>query len=441
MELFGRRPPRKPRRNIAPHVFLGLAAAAVIVLIFTRGGSDQPDPAPDRQPAAAEAETSSPASSAPAEDAAGPTAAAETSASSETPASTETSAAAEAAQEGTDGAGAAEEPGGADDPGAAAEPAPEEEEEQEETSTALSAEASRYLLALSAFGAAADGLASDITAVNRSWDEEKGEAPDEPSYRARYREAESALEDILDRVRGFHAGVRSQPVPAPVAAQGGALADQAARLPGLAEDVLAGLRRPRPDDGSARRAALADFTAAASGFSRSAAALAARIEQNAPALGLTAGGTDPGAAAPPGEAAAAAYLESLAGFREELNRLAADVGGIHRSWDEEKGGAPDESSYRARYREAESALEDALSRVRGFHARVQAHPVPASIQALGGGPESLTPRLVDSAEGMLAGLRRPRPDDGSARRAALADFNEAVRSFGVMVDRLAAAAG
>ena len=440
MELFGRRPTRKPRRNIAPHVFLGLAAAAVIVLIFTRGGSDQPDPASGRQPAAAEAETSSPASSGPAEEAAAPTAAAETSASPEAPASAEASAAAEAAQEEADGAGAAEEPEGADDPGAAAEPAPEEEE-QEETSTALSAEASRYLLALSAFGAAADELASDITAVNRSWDEEKGDAPDEPSYRARYREAESALEDILDRVRGFHAGVRNQPVPAPVAAQGGPLADQAARLPGLAEDVLAGLRRPRPDDGSARRAALADFTAAAAGFSRAAAALAARIEQNAPALGLTAGGADPGGAAPQTGEAAAAYLEGLAGFREELNRLAADVGGIHRSWDEEKGGAPDESSYRARYREAESALEDALSRVRGFHARVQAHPVPASIQALGGGPESLTPRLVDSAEGMLAGLRRPRPDDGSARRAALADFNEAVRSFGVMVDRLAAAAG
>ena len=143
----------------------------------------------------------------------------------------------------------------------------------------------------------------------------------------------------------------------------------------------------------------------------------------------------------PDEADAASYLEGLAGFREELDRLAADIGGIHRSWDEEKGDAPDEPSYRARYNEAESALEDALRRVRSFHTRVQALPIPASVQALGAGPESLTPGLVGAAEGMLAGLRRPRPDDGSARRSALADFNEAVRSFGVMVDRLAAAGG
>ena len=440
MELFGRRPPRKPRRNIAAHVFLGLAAAAVIVLIFTRGGSDQPDPGPDRQQAAAEATTSSPASSAPVEDAGGPPAAVETSTAAET------SAAAETAPEEADGGVPDEEPQGAGDPGAAAEPAPEEEQQQEEPAAGLSAEASQYLLALSAFAAAADGLVSDMGAVNRSWDEEKGDAPDEPSYRARYREAESALEDILDRVRGFTAGVRNQPVPAPVALQGGALAEQAARLPGLAEDVLAGLRRPRPDDGSARRAALADFNAAAAGFSRSAAALAARIEQDAAGLGLAAGGTasdaaPSGAQPQPDEADAAAYLEGLAGFRDELNRLAADIGEIHRSWDEEKGDAPDEPSYRARYREAESALEDALRRMRSFHVRVQALPVPSSVQALGAGPESLTPRLVSSAEGMLAGLRRPRPDDGSARRAALADFDEAVRSFGVMVDRLAAAGG
>ena len=259
MELFGRRPPRKPRRNIAAHVFLGLAAAAVIVLIFTRGGSDQPDPAPDRQPAAAEAVTSSPASSAPVEDAGGPPAAVETSTAAET------SAAAETAPEETDGGVPDEEPQGADDPGAAAEPPPEEGE-QEETAAGLSAEASQYLLALSAFAAAADGLVSDIGAVNRSWDEEKGDAPDEPSYRARYREAESALEDALRRMRSFHARVQAHPVPASVQALGAGPESLTPRLVSSAEGMLAGLRRPRPDDGSARRAALADFDEAVRSF-------------------------------------------------------------------------------------------------------------------------------------------------------------------------------
>ena len=79
--------------------------------------------------------------------------------------------------------------------------------------------------------------------------------------------------------------------------------------------------------------------------------------------------------------------------------------------------------------------------MRRFHAGVQAHPIPASARALGAGPEALTARLVDSAEGVLAGLRRPRPDDGSARRTALADFNDAAQEFGRLVEERTAAAG
>ena len=425
MELFGKRPPRRYGRNIVPHVFLGLAVAAVIVLIFTRGGSDQPDPPPESRPAA---EAAAP-SSVPGGSGAGDPA---------QPAGADTAAAA--------GEGPPEE---AEAPVASgttvvttetivASPAPAPDEPEEETAAVLSAEASGYLLGLSAFQAALDGLAADMGAVNRSWDAEKGDAPDEPSYRARYRQAESALENILDRVRGFRADVRAHPVPAPVAEQGLALSGLAAGMVDSAEGVLAGLRRPRPDDGSARRAALADFEAGAADFSRRAAGLAVLIEQNASALGLTAAGA--GASAAPDEAASA-YSRGLADFREELDGLAAEMGAVNRSWDAEKGDAPNEPSYRARYRQAESALENILGRVRGFHTRVQAHPIPASARAPGAGPEALTAGMVDSAEGVLAGLRRPRPDDGSARRAALSDFNEAVREFGRRVDERTAAAG
>ena len=235
-----------------PHVFLGLAVAAVVVLIFTRGGSDQPDPPPEtRTPAGAAAPSSVPSSSG--------------------ADGLEQPAAADAADD--EGAQEADPPAASGTTVVTSETivvsvAPAPDEAEEETAAALGAEASRYLLALSAFQAALDGLVSDIDAANRSWDDEKGDAPDESSYRARYRQAESALENILDRVRGFRARVQAHPIPASVRALGAGPESLTAGLVDSAEGVLAGLRRPRPDDGSARRAALADFNEAVRQFGR-----------------------------------------------------------------------------------------------------------------------------------------------------------------------------
>ena len=264
MELFGKRPPRRYGRNIIPHVFLGLAVAAVIVLIFTRGGSDQPDPPPESRPAEAAAPSSVPGGSG-ADDPVRPAGADTAAAAGEVP------------------------PEEAEAPVASgttvvttetivASPAPAPDEPEEETAAVLSAEASRYLLGLSAFQAALDGLAADMGAVNRSWDAEKGDAPDEQSYRARYRQAESALENILDRVRRFHTRVQAHPIPASAREPGAGPEALTAGLVDSAEGVLAGLRRPRPDDGSARRAALADFEEAVREFGR-------RVDERAAAAG------------------------------------------------------------------------------------------------------------------------------------------------------------
>ena len=410
MEPHNKRFVRRRWKNKVAHVFLVLAAGAVLVFVFIRDDSNRTEPAIETEsPPAVAASSTSAVSSASDPD---------TSATSSTaPPVTTTTTTLPPEVAATTSTTATTETVAATTTTAAAAP--------DEPPQILSPAAANYIGGLLGFLETLDGLSTELEEVNRAW-ENKDVAGD--TYRAKYRATESALEDLVERVRAFHVEVRDHPAPAQVVDLGEDHVERAARLVRLAEGVLAGLRLPRPEDGSARRAALADFNEAADGFRLSVNDLINRIEQNAGALGLTTSETESADMPMPDEAAA--YIEGLAGFEEEMKLLAVDINAVNQAW-EDKEVAGD--TYRAKYRATESALEAVLGQVRDFHTRVQAHPVPSSIQGLGEGPVDQAARLVRSAEGVLAGLRLPRPEDGSARRAALADFNEAVRAFGNLV--------
>ena len=412
MEPHNKRFVRRRWKNKVAHVFLVLAAGAVLVFVFIRDDSNRTEPAIETEspPAVADSSTSAVSSASdPGTSATSSPASPVTTTTTLPPAgvaTTSTTATTEAAAATTTTAAAA----------------------PDEPPQILSPAAANYIGGLLGFLETLDGLSTELDEVNRAW-ENKEVAGD--TYRAKYRATESALEDLVERVRAFHVEVRDHPAPAQVVGLGEDHVERAAHLVRSAEGVLAGLRLPRPEDGSARRAALAGFGAAADGFRLSVNDLIEHIEQNAGALGLTTSETESADTPMPDEAAA--YIEGLAGFEEELKLLAVDINAVNRAW-EDKDVAGD--TYRAKYRATESALEAVLGQVRDFHTRVQAHPVPSSIQGLGEGPVGQAARLVRSAEGVLAGLRLPRPEDGSARRAALADFNEAVRAFGNLVAEL-----
>ena len=382
---------RRPRKNRYTHIVFGLAVVAVIVFIFTRDDSDLPEPTPTTSPPTTVATTQTTKV-----------------ATATTPPTTTTAAAEPAASAASTTSTAA----------------------PQEVTQVLNQVTVAYVEGLIGFKDSMTELVSELTAANLAWD-------DRDATGVSFRETASALADIVDRTRALAESVTDHPVPSVLEdLHRGPLGpvEQAAGLVPSAEAVLEGLRIPAPDDGSTRRAALADFNAAAEEFGRSVDELTRHVEENVGALGVTvpASTTTPTSTTqPPRELSdeAVAYIEGLTRFKEVLAELAAEGNAASQAWDNKaETGAP--------YRATAAALRGMIDQARAFGEQVRGHPVPGPIGPLGEGPIEQAARLAPLAEAVLEGLRIPAPEDGSVRRAALADFNAAAEAFANSVDIL-----
>ena len=282
-----------------------------------------------------------------------------------------------------------------------------------------------YMEGLAGFKQTLADLVEASTAASQAWD-------NRTETGATYRETSSILVDVVERTRAFAEAVRDYPVPSSlVPAHEGpdGPVEQAAGLVPLAEAVLAGLRLPTPDDGSTRRAAVADFNTAADDFAAGVDTVTAHIDENAEDLGLT---VDEQAAPPtvpePSEEATT-YIERLSGFKDTLADLVTAANAANQAWD-------NRTESGVTYRETDTALVGITGRARSFHDQVRDHPVPSPVATLGRGPVDQAARLAPLADAVLEGLRIPAPDDGSGRRTALADFNTAADDFAAGVDEV-----
>ena len=272
-------------------------------------------------------------------------------------------------------------------------------------------------------------LASELSAASRAWDNRDDSG-------ALYKDTESTISGVVDRTRSLEGTIRNLPVPSSLVgrhegAQGPV--GRAAGLVPLAEAVLEGLRIPSPDDGSTRRTAVAGFVSAAEAFIGSVDDLIRHVEENAEDLGLVvaASPTTTTTSQPPRELSdeALSYVNGLRGFKEVLSDLVARTSADNQAWDNTR-----ETGFT--YRETTASLNDTIDRARSFHEQVRGLPVPESVGPLGDGPIQHAARLPALAEAILAGLRLPAPEDGSVRRAALADFVAAADDFANSVDNL-----
>ena len=299
---------------------------------------------------------------------------------------------------------------------------------------ALNASATTFLDGLTEVKAALAQLVAEISAANEAWDNR-----DETG--AQFEDTEAAISGVIDRTRSLQESVISLPVPSipadrPEGLQG--LVQQATELVPLAEAVLEGLRLPSPDDGSARREALADFVAAAEAFTGTVDDLVRDFEENAQDLGLTsspsaATTTTPTTSPPPTELSgeALAYINGLQGFKQALADLVAQAEAANRDWD-------NSAETGVTYSETAASLGETIDQARSFNEQVRGLAVPGPVGTLGDGPIQHAARVPALAEGMLEGLRIPAPDDGSARRAALAAFAGSAEDFAGSVDSLVA---
>ena len=267
-------------------------------------------------------------------------------------------------------------------------------------------------------------LAEEMEATNRVFDNRYSTGPD-------FRMTADAISTVIAGVRALAGQATALEVPPALAdlhtGPGGPI-ELADRLVPLAEAVLAGLRLPFPEEGSTRRTALSDYSTASEEFNTAINALIDRVRDDAENLGVAT--TDPKSDGPAEEAAL--YIEELSSLAGTATRLLDDLNEANRAWEEQR-------AIGASYRQTEAALVDFIERTRTLEATVRNLTPPDELADRHdgpGGPVELAGELVTLAEDVLAGLRLPEPEDGTARRAAAAEYTVAAERFNTIADQL-----
>jgi hypothetical protein len=119
-----------------------------------------------------------------------------------------------------------------------------------------------------------------------------------------------------------------------------------------------------------------------------------------------------------------AYLEQVTEAEGEIIGLQAEMGSINSAWDAD----PREISYG----DAEAALQDLAARVATWADEVEAIPPPVGLEDAHDLLGEFAQATADAAAEVLVGLQAP--DTGEARRAALEQFDTAVRGFTAAAD-------
>ncbi|MDE0710237.1 MAG: hypothetical protein OXH89_07380, partial [bacterium] len=132
------------------------------------------------------------------------------------------------------------------------------------------------------------------------------------------------------------------------------------------------------------------------------------------------------------DSASPEYANGLAEARVALALLVEEMAATNLVFDNRFSTGPD-------LRMTADAISTVIVGVRALAGQAAALEVPPALAELhkaSDGPIEQAARLVPLAEAVLAGLRLPYPEDGSARRAALADYNVASKEFNTAMDGL-----
>ena len=190
-------------------------------------------------------------------------------------------------------------------------------------------------------------LVEEMADTNRVFDNRYSTGPD-------YRMTRDAILTVVAGVRALAGQATGMDVPTALAhlheGPGGPI-ELTTRLVPLAESVLAGLRLPFPEDGSVRRSALADYTAASEGFDTAINEMIDRVRDDAGSLGVATTEPDSDGLAED----ATLYLEELSSLTGTATRLLGDLTDANQAWD-------GQLEVGASYRQTEAALLDIIDR-------------------------------------------------------------------------------